>query len=583
MKFLTLAQTFEKLEETASQNEMVDILADIFTKASEEEISTICYYCVGQIYPGYKETTMGMGEKMTQSAIALACDTSEKEVDTKIKELGDLGDVAQDMEPVTENQFSEYFTMVNSLTVNDVDKGLKKIAKAQGSGSQEVKKKTLAALLIERDPIERKYIARLANGTMRTGAGDMTVLDGLSMSFFGTKDKRPELEHAYNVCSDIGYVAEVLKRSGMSGVKRIRIKLNRPLRPMLAQRVSKIQDIQEKISSDTISTEEKYDGERVQAHKDRDAVTLFSRRLSNVTEQFPEIVEHVKTHITAEKAILDGEAVAYDFEKEQFVEFQKLMRRRRKYDIEEYAEKVPVKYMVFDVLYVNGSSLMRKKYSERRETLEDIVKDSTYIGVTHRKVSKTLGDIENFFHTCLDKNLEGIICKSCGKDSYYRAGAREWSWIKWKKSYVSELSDTLDLVVVGAYAGRGKRSSTYGALLCTAYNHEKDVYQTVCKVGTGFTDKQLEELPEKLGPVKVENKPARVDATDDVEPDFWFTPDKVIEVGGAEITRSPVHSCARKKGKGLALRFPRMKKWRPQKSSEQATTAEEIIDMYENQ
>jgi DNA ligase-1 len=257
------------------------------------------------------------------------------------------------------------------------------------------------------------------------------------------------------------------------------------------------------------------------------------------------------------------------------------MNRRRKYEVEEYAERIPVKYMVFDLIYLNGSSYLRKNYTERTKKLHQIVCEDDCISPTNRILTDNIDEIDEYFQDCINRGLEGVICKSTSPDSYYRAGAREWSWIKWKPSYASELSDTLDLVVVGSYSGKGKRAGTYGSLLCASYNNEDDIYETVCKLGTGFTDKQLEELPEKLSDAEVDKKPARLRATDDVEPDHWFIPKHVLEVKGSELTESPVHTCNwdPEKDRGLGLRFPRFVRWRPDKSAEQATTTSEIIKM----
>ncbi|MBD3208302.1 MAG: ATP-dependent DNA ligase [Candidatus Nealsonbacteria bacterium] len=583
MQFKILAQRMKKLESISSRNKMIEILSNIFNEASEEEIGSICYFLLGQIYPSYIDTTLGLGDKMIQSAISLAADVRKQKVEDKIKEMGDLGEVAAEMIKNRKNRFKRFFDAKNALSVKEVKDGLEKIAEASGEGSQDVKKKTLAAIFIGADKIERKYIGRLVAGTMRLGLGDMTILDALSVAFFGDKSKRPELEHAYNVSSDIGYVAEVLKKSGLPGVERIRVSIDRPLKPMLAQRVSQFSDVREKISSKKIAAEEKYDGERVQVHKNRKKVTLFSRRLNDITSQFPDVVENVKKNVEAEKAILDGEVVAYDFEKKGYYPFQKIMHRRRKYEVEEYAEKIPVKYMLFDIMYLNGRSMMREPYQERRKKLKEVVGNKKYIALAGRKVSSNLDRIEDFFKECMERDLEGIVCKSCSDDSYYRAGAREWTWIKWKREYASELGDTLDLVVVGAYAGHGKRAHTYGSLLCAAYNYEDDAFETVSKLGTGLTDKQLNNLPHKLGEYKRGEKPVRVRAQGEVEPDFWFSPSLVLEVKAAEITRSPVHTCGREKGKGLALRFPRFKRWRPDKEADQATTTKEIVEMYEQQ
>lgn len=584
MKFSHLAKLFQELEETSSRNMMTDLLAELFKEATTENIDKICYFIMGEIAAGYKDIFLGIGDEMAKSAVALAAAVDKRRVEEEFKEIGDLGEVADKLLGIKEEKFKGFFAFQRTLSVNDVHRGLMKIATASGPGSQETKKKTLAAMLADSTSEERRYLVRLATGEMRLGVGDMTVLDALATAFLGSKEKRADLEHAYNICSDIGYVAKVLAESGLKGVEHITVALNRPIRPMLAQRVSEMSEILEKIGSKVVAAEEKYDGERIQAHKDGTQVKLFSRRLTDVTSQFPIVVKNISKHITAENAILDGEVVAYDFNKDIFYPFQKLMQRRRKYKVEEYAEKIPVKYMLFDVLYADGKSYLKRDYPERRKKLEEIAENKEYIAVTGRMKSSKLDKIDEFFQDCLNRGLEGIVCKSCGKDSYYRAGARAWMWIKWKASYASELSDTLDLVVVGAYAGKGRRGGTYGALLCAAYDHDEDVFQTVCKLGTGFSDQQLEQLPEKLQKVKTDKPPARVTVTKEMEPDYWFAPKHVLEVLGSEITESPVHTCNWNKEakRGLALRFPRFKRWRPEKAAEQATTVQEIVNMFSN-
>ncbi len=582
IKFETFNPYLEKLENTSSQNEMVAILASIFKDLGEDEIGEVCYLVLGQIGPGYEDVNLGLSEKTVQSAISLASGYDKARVEEETRNIGDIGEVASKLIKNTENKFKVFSARHKEPSVNDIYNGFRKIALASGKGSQKVKTNTLAAMLTDADDMGRKYIARYANGKMRLGIGDMTILNALSVSFFGSKEKKKDLEHAYNISSDIGLIARVLRNQGLKGVKEIKISLERPIKAMLAQRVSEFQDIREKIKSKDIAAEEKFDGERIQAHKDGEKVKLFSRRLTDVTDQFPDMVENVKKYVKVENAILDGEVMAYDFEKDQFGSFQILMQRRRKYGIKEYRAKIPVRYMLFDVLYVNGESFLNKSYPQRRGKLESIVEGAKYIALANRRVSSELDDIDDFFQECIGKNLEGIVCKSCADDSYYKAGGREWTWIKWKKEYIDELSDTLDLVIVGAYAGRGRRSGTYGALLCAAYNSDEDVFQTVCKLGTGFSDEQLSNLPEKLKDAQVDKSPARVAVTKEIRPDFWFTPKYVVEVLGSEITKSPVHTCSwnDQEKQGLALRFPRFVRWREEKSPEQSTSSEEILQMY---
>jgi DNA ligase-1 len=578
MQFSQLVQIFERLEGTSSGNEMIDILSKLFQDTVIEEIDTISYFILGQIAASYRPIQMGLGSELTKSAIHQGTDTPLDQINEMMKEYGDLGTVIQ---KIIEALEEDKAVRDKRLEVIGVQEKLLEIAETSGSGSQQKKIELLSGLIERADPKEGKYLIRLATGTMRLGAGTMTVLDGLAKAFLGSKKKRPDLEHAFNLSSDIGHIAKTVADSGLKGIHRIRIAINRPIRPMLAQRVDKMSEIMGKIQSDVIAAEEKYDGERIQTHIDGDQVRLFSRRLSDVTDQFPDVVEHVLDVINEESAVLDGEVAAFDYEDNVYRPFQQLMKRRRKYQVSEYTEKIPVKYQIFDLLYLNGQSFLKKGYPERRKQLEETVEETEFVALSGRITSSDLDEIDDFFQDCIEHGLEGIICKSCAPDSYYRAGAREWSWIKWKPEYASDLSDSLDLVVVGAYSGEGKRAGIYGAILCAAHNREEDRFQTLCKLGTGFTDKQLAELPKKLENARTNTVPARVQVSDQIEPDYWFLPKYVLEVKGSEISESPIHTTNwnSEKKRGLSLRFPRFQRWRPEKSQEQATTVEEIIQM----
>jgi DNA ligase-1 len=585
MEFSYLVTYLKKLEETSSQNAMIEILARLFRDADPDEIDILCYFLVGEIAAGYQEITLDMGEKKVLSSISLAMDVKEDILEEELGEAGDLGALIARYKVAPHQGFGEYFTPPRPLTVRALHEGLTAIASASGGGSDQEKIGILASLLSVATPEERRYIVRLVTGTMRLGVGDMTVLDGLAVAFLGSKEKRSLLEQAYNICSDIGYVADILQKNGLSGIKRIRIALNRPLRPMLAQRVSTMEEIREKIISPEIAVEEKYDGERIQAHKDGEKVALFSRRLTDVTAQFPDVVKEVEEHVHAESAVLDGEAVAYSRERGAYEPFQTLMQRRRKYKISRYAEQIPVRYMVFDLVYRDGSSLLGMSYPQRRSSLEEIVEPSELLAIADRTIASSLEGIRSYFLDCIRRGLEGVICKSMAEDSVYEAGSRSWQWIKWKQTYGSELPDTLDLVVIGGNLGRGRRTGTYGSLLCATYHPEEDVFESVCGLGTGFTDEQLDELPDKFGEVQVEEMPARYRVKKEKYPDHWFSPVHVLEVLGSEITQSPMHTCHWDEGmgKGLAVRFPRFIRWRPEKSPEQATTSAEVAEIFRQQ
>jgi DNA ligase-1 len=265
--------------------------------------------------------------------------------------------------------------------------------------------------------------------------------------------------------------------------------------------------------------------------------------------------------------------------------FQELMHRRRKYGIEKAIKDYPVSLFMFEALYVDGKDLTLEPYPTRRKTLERVVEKSDRTKVADYMIAKNAVELEKFFLEAIENGCEGLVCKSIGKDSVYQAGARGWLWIKYKRDYKSEMTDTVDLVVVGAFHGRGKRAGAYGALLLAAYNPQNDTFETVTKCGTGFTDEDLAKLPKILQRHIVQHKHPRVNST--LQADVWFEPSVTIEVLGAEITLSPIHTCALdsvRKGSGLAIRFPRFTgNYRPDKAPEDATTSGEILEMYRNQ
>jgi DNA ligase-1 len=265
--------------------------------------------------------------------------------------------------------------------------------------------------------------------------------------------------------------------------------------------------------------------------------------------------------------------------------FQELMHRRRKFEIKQAIEDYPVSLFMFYVLYADGQDLTLKPYSVRRRMLEKVVQEGARVKIANAIATANADELEKFFLEAIENGCEGLVCKSVAEDSVYQAGARGWLWIKYKRDYKSEMTDTVDLVIVGAFHGRGKRAGTYGALLSAAYNHENDTFETVTKCGTGFTDEDLAKLPKMLQKHKINHKHPQVQSI--FEADVWFEPVVVIEILGAEITLSPIHVCAMdviRKGSGLAIRFPRFTgNYRLDKAAEDATTVSEIVEMYQRQ
>ena len=580
MQYSSIAEAYEKIEATTKRLEMTDYLVDILKKTPTDLIDKVVYLTQGKLYPDFIGIEIGIAEKLAIRAVAKSSGHRDTQIIKKLQTIGDLGETTEKfMEKKTQSTFFS-----TPLTVQRVYETLDKIAKSIGPGSVDLKLALLAGLLSDAAPSEAKYIVRTVTGSLRLGIADMTVLDALAIAFGGGKETREHLERAYNISSDLGRVAKVVSEEGITGIKKFKVITGEPIRPMLAERLSSSEQIMEKLGGKCIA-EYKYDGERVQAHKINDKVILFSRRLENITEQYPDGVRYILENVKANEAIIEAEAVAVDPTTGEMKPFQELMHRRRKYGIQEAMSEHPIVLFVFDVLYADETDFTQKPYPVRHEFLKKIIEPSKNIQVAESILAENLKDLEQFFEKTVAEGSEGIMCKSVNNDSVYKAGARGWLWIKYKRDYRTEMTDTVDLVVVGAVHGRGKRAGTYGTFLLAAYNPDFDVFETVTKVGTGFTDADLEKLPKLLNPHKINHKHPRVNSTIDV--DVWFEPAVVIEIRGADLTLSPVHTCAMdyiREGSGVAIRFPRFTgKYRLDKAAEDATTPEEIVEMYRSQ
>ena len=560
---------------------MTSLLVDLIKKCSKEEISKVVYILQGKLYPDYVGVELGLAEKLLIRAAAEVSGKSEKLVEQDYKKTGDLG---LSIEKLLQKK-SQVTLVRKPLTVRIVYETFDKIAHATGSGSVETKIRLLTSLLNEATPLEGKYIARMAVGKLRLGVADMTVLDALAVAHGGDKAAREPIERAYNLSSDLGYVADVVAHDGVDGVKRFKITVGRPIRAMLCERLPTAKDILEKLGGEG-AAEYKYDGLRVQAHISPKGVQLFSRRLENITDQFPDVAQRLKNSIKAKEAIVEGECVAVDTNTGDMLPFQVISQRRgRKYEIERMTEEVPVTVFVFDVLYLNGRDLTVLPYLERRKELIKITEPSEHTVVAEQFVTQDPARLEQLMDEAVASGCEGLVVKSVSEQSTYQAGARGWLWIKYKRSYKAEVQDTFDLVPVGAFAGRGRRAGSYGALLMAAYNENEDLFETLCKLGSGFTDQDLVDLPKMMEKFVIKHRHPRVSSL--MEPDVWFTPSSVLEVAADEITLSPLHTCGRDKirsGSGLALRFPRFTgKWRKDKAAEDATSSGEALEMYRKQ
>ncbi|MGB9914808.1 MAG: ATP-dependent DNA ligase [Candidatus Bathyarchaeales archaeon] len=580
MDYAVIAEVYERIEATTKRLEMTDLLVDLLKKTPKDAIDKVVYLTQGKLYPDFVGLEIGVAERLAIKALARAAGRKESEIEEDLKKSGDIGETAQNF--IAKKRQVTFFQ--KPLTVQRVYETLDKMAKTTGAGAVDTKMALLAGLLSDATPKEAKYLMRTVTGNLRLGIADMTVLDALAIAYGGGKEARELTERAYNISSDLGRVAKVLAEQGLEGIKQFQVVVFEPIRPMLAERLSSPEEILDKLGGKCVA-EYKYDGERVQAHKKGEEVVLYSRRLENISDQYPDAIALVREHVKAQEAILEAECVAVDLDTGEMRPFQELMHRRRKYEIEQAMEQYPVSLFMFDALYVDGKDLTLEAYPVRRKALEKVLKESDRVKAAKHILTSNAAELEAFFEEAIAEGCEGLICKSIGRDSVYQAGARGWLWIKYKRDYKSEMTDTVDLAVVGAFHGRGKRAGTYGALLLAAYNPETDTFETVTKCGTGFTDKDLAELPEILRKHVIPRKHSRVQST--LEADVWFEPKLVLEILGAEITLSPIHTCAMdsiRKGSGLAIRFPRFTgKYRTDKAAEDATTSAEIVEMYRSQ
>ncbi len=578
MRYAAVAEIYEKMEGTTKRLELIDHLVQLILKTPKDVIDKVIYLTQGKLYPDFKGVEIGVAEKLALRVISLSAGVDQKQVESVYKKRGDIGTVAEQYL----GKRGQVTLLSKPLTVQRVYELLDRIADTSGQGSLETKLRLLSSLLNDSTPMEAKYVMRTVMGQLRLGIADYTVLDALAVAYTGDKTNRIYLERAYNLSSDLGAVARTIALEGLEPIKKFRITVGKPVRPMLAERMETAEQIVEKLGG-KCAAEYKLDGERLQLHKMNGKVMIFSRRLENITNHYPDAGEATLKHVRATEAILEAEVVAVNLDTGEYLPFQELMHRRRKYGVEEAMRKYPTVLNCFDVLYADDIDYTSRPYEDRRRALEKIVEHNHVIRIVPSIITDDPEKIEHFMQQAIIDGCEGLVVKDL--KSVYRAGAREFSWIKLKREYRSELSDTIDLVVVGAFYGRGRRAGKYGTFLLAAYDKETGRLPTATKIGTGFTDEDLERFPELLKPHQIPTKDPRVDSA--LEADIWFRPKVVIETIASEITLSPIYPCGRdaiRKGSGLALRFPKYTgKLRDDKAPEDATSVSEIVQMYRRQ
>ncbi len=598
MRFARVAEHFDRLEATRKRNEMVAILAALFETADRAaEIAQLAYLSQGRVAPTFEQIEFGMGEALVAEALAQALDRPRDEIAARFADLGDYGLVAAELhtDDAAASEGQEVTAVFETLT---------QIAHTAGTGSVARKTELLAGLLRRASASEAKHLARIPLGRLRLGIGDPTVMDALSFARTESKAARKPIERAYNICSDLGLVARTYWEEGETGLAAIKVAAGRPVRPAAAERLPGPEEIIAKV--ERCSVEPKIDGLRAQLHLlEGDEVRIFSRNLENTTAMFPELAEGLIAQVGGRTVILDGEAVAYDPATGQYHPFQVTGTRKRKYGIEKLRKTLPLKLFAFDMLYLDGEDLTNLPYTERRERLEVLLgaggeppdreaktdwlptewsadPEGQALLPSDWRIVDAAADLDAYFYATVDLGQEGIVAKRL--DSPYQAGARNYNWIKLKRSYRGELQDTIDGVIVGYWQGKGHRAQFgIGTVLTALYDPERERFVTVTRLGTGFSEEEWVALRQRLDQERTAEQPARVDSQ--LTPDVWVEPQVVIEIQADEITRSPFHTAGRGADElGYALRFPRVLGFvREDKRPEDATTVAEVVSLYERQ
>jgi DNA ligase-1 len=475
----------------------------------------------------------------------------------------------------------------SGLTIYDVYKELDKISKISGANSTRDKSKLILGLVNKLTPIAVKYLFNIINGTLRTGASSMTIIDGLTVAFTNNKELRDQVERAYFMLPDLGQIAVLLKNGGIEGLKQLNVQIGIPIKMMLASRVP-YKEIPEKLGI-PFYAEYKYDGERVQVHKKGKYISLFSRHLKNISDMYPDVIEAVSNQVQIEEIVFEGEIVAMDTFYEKMLPFQVVSLRRRKYDVEEMVKKVKVTLFSFDLLYFNKTSdpktavmVMDFPLEDRRRYLKEIIKESEQLRISNGKYINSLEEMVEYFKKAREDGAEGIMNKSLAKDARYCPGNRGFYWIKLKGLEAGKLTDTLDVVIIGASYGQGKRAGKLSGILCAVYNPETDKFESLTNLGSGFDEPTLDMLTDRLLKIKVDKKPINVEAKD--EPDIWVNPEIIIEIAGDEITVSQVATAGASinNGQGFSVRFPVFQRFREDKDVKEITTSLEVKQIYDS-
>ncbi len=556
MQFTQLSIYLEKLEKTSSRLEITRILSELFKESSASEIAKTVYLSLGTLAPNYESIILNLAEKMVIRALAVAYTKDISEVTKLYKEKGDLGNVAQELAK----------NSVSDLSVEDVYNHLVEIAKDNGGGSQDKKIVKFSELLKNLDSLSTRFVTRIPIGKLRLGFSEKTVIDALAQE---SDVSALEIEQAYNIRPDIGYIAKLVKEGN---IKNVKPEIGVPMVPMLAQRLNSASEMIKKMGE--VSVEPKYDGLRIFIHYRRrdNFIRIFTRNMNAIDiNTFPELSD-VGKYIKADEIIIDTEAVGIDLKREMFLDFQKTISRRRKHEIEKNAEEIPLQFQVFDVLLINGKSYINVPYSERRQELTKVIVNGNLFKIDESTITSDPEVIKNLHEKYLKMGLEGVVVKK--SNGLYVSGRTGWNWVKMKEEegMQGRLSDTLDCIVMGYFSGKGKRTQ-FGLGKILVGIRDGDTIRTLTKVGTGLTENMLVEIKKRIDKLESQNMPKEYEAQKDLIPDVWATPRLVVEVSADSISVSTKHSL------GLSLRFPRFLKIREDKNADQATTLKELREI----
>jgi len=576
MKFIICAQLFEELESISSRLEITQKLADFFNMLTAHELEIMCNLLVGQLHPIYVGTQFAIADKMMIRAIARHTGHSDATIQQDLAKVGDLGAVLA----------SYHWQPDGELSITALYDQLCRLEQTRGEGSQDQKIELLVQLFKQLHPDEAKFIVRIILGKLRLGFSDMTIIDALSWMLVGNKSLRTRIEDAYNRCANLGHIAQIIHARGIDALNTIDITVGTPILPAAAERLPSAAEVIEKLGP--CAAQPKLDGFRLQIHVDRTQqphlIHFYSRNLQDMSHMFPDLL-HVFDTINVKTLICEGEAISYDPHTGAFLPFQETAKRKRKHDIAETAHEIPLKLFLFDLLYYNGDSFLEKTHTERRATLIKIMRSaqSDIVQIIDEKKVSTAAELETYFNAMIEMGLEGLVVKR--PDTPYQPGKRNFNWIKLKRHAEGHLEDTIDCVILGYYAGQGKRADFgIGALLVGVYNKQEDLFETIARIGTGPSDAEWRDIKKKCDAYAVTHKPTSVICTKELTPDVWVAPEIVCTIFADEITISPMHSAGKTASSpGYALRFPRFMGYRPDKSAVEATTTHEIIALYQDQ